>query len=270
MGLKGKNALVTGAGRMHGLGHAIAVALARAQVNVAITSTGRSADSFPDVEKRSGWADVHGVAEEVERHGVRSLPLTLDIRDAASVASSIDEVVQAFGSLDILVNNAAAPKGDDRLPLVDLDERNWREVLEINLTGTFQTAKYAARQMIAQGRGGSIVNISSMHGRRAAPNIGAYAVSKQGLTALNRSLAIELAAHRINVNCVAPGVIETSRTRDVIQRLYSEPAEIRRLIPLGRTGTPEEVASAVLFLASPQAAYITGQILYVDGGVCMD
>ncbi|MPZ22652.1 MAG: SDR family oxidoreductase [Dehalococcoidia bacterium] len=252
---------------MSSIGHSAAVALAREGANVVVTGTGRSHDSYPDNEKKAGWRDIESVAEEVRSIGVKALPLVSDVRDDNAVRRMIDSTVSEFGRVDILVNNAAAARGNDRVAIVDLEDDLWRKVVDINLTGIYLASKYAAIQMIKQGNGGRIVMVSSVAGRRTAPNTAAYAVTKTALTALNRHLAIELAAHKINVNCVSPGLTDTYRMEDVV----ANPEAMGSLrIPMERAGTSEEMADAILFFAGPRSDYVTGQNINVDGGMVMD
>lgn len=254
---------------MGSIGHATALALAREGVNVVVTGTGRDPTTFPEEEKAAGWQDIDSVAAEVCRFGAKALALIVDVRDPDAVEALVARATRELGGVDILVNNAAAAKGDDRVPFVDLDNELWRKIMDVNLTGAYYAAKYVARQMIGQGRGGRIINISSINGQRALANTGAYAVSKGAIIDLNRYFAIELAPHGINVNCVAPGITATSRIADVVEEVRQSP-ELLREIPLGRLGTSAEIAEAVLFFADGRSSYITGQTLNVDGGVWMD
>jgi NAD(P)-dependent dehydrogenase (short-subunit alcohol dehydrogenase family) len=173
--------------------------------------------------------------------------------------------VAAFGSVDILVNNAGAARGADRVPVVDLPLDEWERVIRTNLTGSFLMSQAAARQMIGQGAGGSIINISSIAARLGPANTAAYATSKAGLNALSHAMALELAPHRIRVNAILPGVIETARMDDV-GRGEAWEAFIDALIPLKTAGTGMEIAYMCAFLCSDMGAWITGQDLAVDGG----
>ena len=152
--LSGQVAIVTGAGRMRGIGHAAAVVLAEMGADVVITGTGRDPDTFPDDEKRAGWRDIDSVASEVEALGVKALPLVIDVTDAQQVANMIERTVSALGRLDIIVNNAAAPYGADRVPVLEVDEAVFKRVIDVKLGGTFLCSKAAAARMVAQGAGG--------------------------------------------------------------------------------------------------------------------
>ena len=266
--LPGKVAIVTGAGRYRGIGRHIALALARSGADVVVTGSGRPPDTYPDDEKAMGWRDIESVADEVRALGRRALPLVIDVRKAADCDRLVAETKRELGRIDILVNNAAAGRGNDRVPLVDLEESEWKRVIDVNLHGTFLVTKAVGRALIKQAQGGRIVNISSIAGRHGMPNFGAYAATKAGLILFTQVLAAELAKHQINVNCVCHGLIDTYRMEDV-----TRPGPIRdavmRTIPLGREGEPEEIGDLVAFLCGPDATYIHGQTINIDGGRTM-
>ena len=267
--LAGKVAIVTGAGRHKGIGRYIALALARGGADVVVTGSGRDPETFPDAEKEIGWRDIDSVAEEIRAMGRRSLALVTDMTKSADAERLADETVREFGRIDILVNNAAAGRGRDRVPVIQLEESEWRRVLDLNLTGAFLLTKAVAAKMVEQGEAGRIVNISSILGRQGMVTSSAYSASKAGLLLLTQVLALELASHKINVNAVCPGLIGTSRMDDV-----TAPGPIRdqvmRTTPLGREGYPEEVGDLVAFLCGPGGAYITGQTINIDGGRVMN
>lgn len=266
--LEGKVAVVTGAGRYNGIGRYCALALARAGADVAITGSGRSPDQYPEDEKAMGWRDIDSVADEVRETGRRALPLVVDIRKAEECERLAEEVVKELGRVDILVNNAASSRGADRVNLLDLEESEWRRVLDVNLTGTFLVTKAVGRRLVEQGEGGRIISIGSIAGRRGMPNFGAYATTKAGLVLFTQVLAQELAPRGINVNCVCPGLIDTYRMEDV-----TKPGPVRdavlSTIPLRRPGDPAEIGEFVAFLAGPGGSYVHGQTIHVDGGVVM-
>jgi NAD(P)-dependent dehydrogenase (short-subunit alcohol dehydrogenase family) len=263
--LEGKVAIVTGAGRYLGIGRHIALALARHGADVVITGSGRSPDSYPAEEKEIGWRDIESVAEEIRALGRNALPLVASAASTADCQRLVDATRSQFGHIDILVNNAAAGRGHDRVPLVQLEESEWRRVLDVNLTGMFLVTKHVGKIMIEQGQGGSIVNISSILGRQGVAMQGAYSVTKAGAILFTQVLAMEMAPHKINVNCICPGLIATDRVKDMMQ-----PGAIRdavlNTIPLRRAGEPQEIGEVAAFLAGPSAAYIQGQTLNVDGG----
>jgi 3-oxoacyl-[acyl-carrier protein] reductase len=264
-GLEDKVAVVTGAGRMRSIGRPIAVALARAGCDVVLTGTGRAPDRYPDDEKAAGWRDIESVADEVRATGRRALPLVSDVADLDAVAALADRVVDEFGRVDIVVNNAGAARGDDRKPVVDLDPELWRWILDVNLTGAFYMSKVFGQRLIDGGRGGSIVNISSIAGKAFSPNSAAYAASKAGLQALTACMAREVGGAGIRVNAVCPGLVDTSRMDDLGRGdVWKE--TIKAMVPLGRAGTGEEIAHAVVYLCSDEGSWVTGQSWNVDGG----
>jgi NAD(P)-dependent dehydrogenase (short-subunit alcohol dehydrogenase family) len=247
-GLEGKTALVTGGSR--GIGRAIAVALAEAGADVAVTS--RNGD------------DAEPVAVALRAKGRRSLALLLEVRNEASIRVCFERIDREWGSVDILVNNAGALIPQD---LATLDKDSWDTVIDIDLKGLVFVTQAAAGRMIAAHRGGRIVSIASIYGVLGRRERIAYSAAKGAVVNVTRSLALELAPHGITVNAVGPSLVETDLTRD---RMRANPAfreeEVART-PLGRLGTPEDVAAAVLFFASPAAGFITGQTLLVDGGI---
>lgn len=265
--LDGKIAIVTGAGRHNGIGRHIALALARQGADVAVTGSGRPPETYPEEEKAMGWRDVESVAEEIRAMGRRALPLVTDISKANQVKRLVDETRRELGRIDILVNNAAAARGNDRVPVVQLEEAEWRKVIEVNLTGTFLVTKAIAGALIEQGEGGRIVNISSIAGREGIPTFAAYGTTKAGIILFTQVLARELAPHGINVNCVCPGLVGTYRMQDVTQGPIRD--AVMRTIPLGREGQPEEIGELVAFLCGPDASYVHGQAINIDGGRVM-
>ena len=262
--LSGKVAIVTGAGRMRGIGRATAVILARMGSNVVVTGTGRNPDTFPHDEKDVGWRDIDSTVEEIQANGVRGLPLVVDVSSEMDVRRMIDSTIEEFGRLDIIVNNAAAPYGPDRVPVLDLTADVFKDVIDIKLMGTFYCSKAAARQMVKQGEGGRIVNLSSTMGKSGQANTSAYNAANFAVDGFTQALAKEMAAHAITVNSVCPGLTETSRM-DPMGREDRWDERLRG-IPMNRVGTDEEVGELIGFLCSPRAAYITGQSVNVNGG----
>jgi len=264
--LDGRVALVTGAGRRRGIGRATAVALAEMGADVVVTGTGRDPATFPEDERRAGWRDVESTADEVRARGRRALSWTGDVSRADAVGQLVERTLEAFGRLDVLVNNAAYPRGDDRVPLPELDEAVWRRVLDIKLTGAFLLSKRVVPIMIREGWG-RIINLSSIAGKRGSPNTAAYNAANFGIQGLTQSLAQEVARHGVTVNAVCPGTIDTARM-DVLGREEGWRRQLDR-IPMGRAATDEEVAGLIGFLCSPAAAFMTGQAINIDGGVVM-
>jgi 3-oxoacyl-[acyl-carrier protein] reductase len=264
--LDGKVALVTGAGRLRGIGRATALALAELGADVVVTGTGRDPSTYPEDEKKAGWRDVESTAEQICRHGRRALTWTGDVSKSEAVGCLVDSVTKTFGRLDVLVNNAAYPRGNDRVPLPDLDEDVWRKVLEIKLTGAFLLCKRIVPIMVQQ-KWGRIINLSSVAGKRGSPNTAAYNAANFGIQGLTQSLAMEVARHGVTVNAVCPGTIDTARM-DVLGRGDGWQRQLDR-IPMGRAASDEEVAGLIGFLCSPAAAFMTGQSINIDGGVVM-
>lgn len=262
-GLEGKVAVVTGAGRMRSIGRPIAVELARAGCDVVLTGTGRPPEKYPDDEKAAGWRDIDSVAEEVRAAGRRALAVVSDVADAGAVEALADRAYAELGRCDVVVNNAGAARGDDRVPVHELPVDLWRHILEVNLHGTFLMSRAFAQRMVGARAPGSIVQISSIAGRLMAANTAAYAASKAAIQALACCMAKELGPHGVRVNTICPGLIDTSRMDDM--KSHWDQA-VRANIPLRRAGTGMDIAAMVVYLCSDQGAWITGETLTVDGG----
>jgi glucose 1-dehydrogenase len=246
MKLSGKVALVTGAGR--GIGREIAIELARQGADVAIC----------DLHRREG-AGSTGTA--VEQEGRRALFFEADVADRAAMSKVVEETAARLGRLDILVNNAAYSV---RKPMLELEAADVERVWAVIQWGAFHCSQLAARQMVKQGKGGSIVMISSVHAYRPFPLSTAYNGAKAAVNHMAYTWAVELAPHRIRVNVVEPGWIDTPGEREFFGEHYVR-EEGRKLV-LGRIGEPEDIAKAVLYLVSEDASYVTGTCLRVDGG----
>lgn len=263
--LKGKVAIVTGAGRLRSIGRMIALELARNGANVVVTGTGRDPSKYPPDEQAVGWRDVDSVADEITEAGSRGLALVSSIADQSDVDQLVKRVVDEFGRVDILVNNAGAARGEDRRAVVELNPDVWKHVLNVNANGTFLLSRAVAQQMIEQGQGGRIINISSIAAVVAGPTAAAYSASKAAIDALSRSMALELAPHGITVNAIRPGVVETARMDD-LGREERWDEWVRTMVPLGWASDGMDVAYLSTFLCSEMGAWITGQAINVDGG----
>jgi 2-deoxy-D-gluconate 3-dehydrogenase len=228
----------------------IALAMADAGADVAVTS--RNGD------------DAEPVAREIRAKGRQSLALLLDVRHAISIRVCFERLDREWGSLDTLVNSAGVNIPQD---LASIDESSWDTVLDTDLKGMVFVTQAAAERMIRAKRGGRVVNIASIYGAVGRRERIAYSAAKGGVVNLTRSLALELGPHAITVNAVGPSLIETDMTRERMRTIPGYREEELAQSPLGRLGTPEDVAGAVVFLASPAASYITGQTLLVDGGM---
>jgi NAD(P)-dependent dehydrogenase (short-subunit alcohol dehydrogenase family) len=243
--LEGAWALVTGGGR--GVGKGISLALARAGCRVAINY-------------RSGAAQAEQTADEIRRMGGDAFIVRADVGKAPDVDAMFTDVLGRVQRLDVLVNNAGVQTWK---PLLEVSEAEWDEVIDTNLKGCFLCTRAAASHMREHG-GGSIVNIGSGSNKHPFPRLVAYTASKGGIEMFTRVAAIELGAFGIRVNCVAPGAIDIERTQ---QESPDFAGKWGRLTPLGRVGTPADVGPAVAFLAGPESAFITGQTIWVDGGL---
>jgi 3-oxoacyl-[acyl-carrier protein] reductase len=247
MSLEGKVALVTGAGR--GIGRAIAEVLAKRGSDVIL------ADRMVDNARQS--------AEEIAAAtGRQTMVLEVDVSSTESAKAMVEQALARFGKIDILVNNAGITR--DNL-IMRMDESDWDAVIDINLKGVWNCSKAVIRAMM-KARYGRIINISSVSGLAGQAGQTNYSASKAGVIGLTKALAREVASRQITVNAVAPGFVPTALTVDLPDELTDA---MMKITPLGRMGTPEEIAYAVAFFASDEAAYITGQVLSVDGGMMM-
>ena len=266
--LDGKVAIVTGAGRLRGIGRAAAVAFARLGADVVITGTGRDPSTFPADEQAMNWRDIESTADEVRALGRRALPLIADARNIEDAQNTVTKAVEEFGRVDILVNNAAAARGADRVPLLELDPEVFQRVIDIKITGSYLMTKYFVQQLVAQGEGGKIVNLSSSAGKRGTPNTLAYNASNFAVIGMTQGLARELGPYGINVNCVCPGAVDTHRMDDLGRSdTWQQMAE---QTPIGRNGTDAEVGDFIAYLCTEAASWIHGQSININGGTVVE
>ena len=266
-GLEGKVAVITGAGRMRSIGRPIAVEMAKAGCRVVVTGSGRPKEQYPDDEKEAGWRDIESVADEVRAVGGKVLATVSDVGDEIAVRALLQKTMGEFGQVDFVVNNAGAARGVDRVPVIDMPIDAWDNVIRVNLRGTFLMSKVFGRQMIEAGKGGCIVNISSIAGKILPPNASAYAASKAGIQALTASMAQEVGQYGVRVNAICPGLIDTFRLDDIRGTPAWDMSTQR--ISLRRMGSGEEIAWSTIYLCSDQGAWVTGQSINVDGGMAV-
>lgn len=277
---RGKVALVTGAGGRRGIGRATALSLARDGADVALLDVAWPPDQRPS-DEQAGWKGLASVAAEVEALGRKALTIEADISNERQVQAAVEKTLARFGGIDIFVANAGARPGGDRVPVLDLPEEELRRVLSVNVVGTFLCCKAVGRRMVERGKGGSVVVVSSEAGRMGRPRMAAYSASKFALIGLTQAFALEMAPHRVRVNAVCPGTVDTARldwtarTRLGDSDLSADEMRARMLetrgreIPLGRVATAEDVASVIAFLCAPESRHMTGQALNVSGGTVM-
>ena len=278
-GLEGKVALVTGAGGMRGVGRATALKLAGQGADIALTDVHREAHDLPPGEVRADWHGIDTVAEEIGALGRRCLPLYCDLGEPDQIQRMVEQTVGHFGHIDILVNNARAIIGRDKVPVTELTQEVWDHFLAINTTAVFVCTKLVGQEMVRRGAGGRIINIASNAAKQASAMGAAYSASKFAVLGLTQASAMDLAPHKITVNAVCPGPINTDRLsyweRDRAEEQGISLEQFRGQIveqagmasPLGRIAEPEDVANMVAFLASDDAAFVTGQAYNVNGGL---
>ncbi|MYF98610.1 3-oxoacyl-ACP reductase FabG [Candidatus Poribacteria bacterium] len=275
--LNGKVALVTGAGGKNGIGRAIATRLAKEGADVAVNDI----TEHPYAADDTTWNGLQDVVSEIEAMNQRAISVVADVSDAKQVHEMVEKTVSHFGKIDILVNNAGTKAGKDRVPVVDLTEEDWDRVQRVNVKGVFLCCQAVTRHLIAQKTGGKIINISSVRGKQGAASYAAYSASKFAVIGLTQSLAHELAPHNINVNALCPSLVDTERVAHLASALMPEnlssdeqQAEFTKqaeaTVPLRRLAEGADVANMAAFLASDEAAYLTGMSIAVAGGSLMD
>jgi NAD(P)-dependent dehydrogenase (short-subunit alcohol dehydrogenase family) len=275
--LNGKVALVTGAASKRGMGRAIAVRLAREGADVAVLDKYAAPKSiWPGDE---GWGGLNAVVEEIKAQGKKGLALVADVSKGHEVDEAVAKTVEKLGKIDILVH-AGGIRGAMTTKIIDLTEEEWRNSLDINLTGSFLISKACAKAMIPNGEGRKIVLFGSKAATQGYVGSAGYCASKHGVLGLGRTLALELAPYKINVNIINPGGFDTNlRDQAIVQRAKAQGIPLEKAVeeeskkvgpgpavPLGRLGKPEEIADLVFFLVSDQSAYITGKTIDIDGG----
>ena len=266
--LDGKVAIVTGAGRRRSIGNSTAHALAELGADLVLTGTGRDPSTFPPDEQEVGWRDIESTADEVRALGSRALTLVGDVTDEADVDAMVRRALEEYGRIDILVNNAAYRYGPDRVPLIDLDPDIFQKVIDVKVRGTYLCSKAVAKVLIEQGQGGKIVTVASAAGKRASAATMAYNAANFAQVGMSQSMALDLGPHGINVNAVCPGLVDTSRL-DPLGR-GEKWHERASQAPIGRAGTPQEVAGLIAYLCTEAASWIHGQSINIGGGTVMD
>jgi len=250
MRLKGKVALITGASS--GMGRSAAILFAKEGAKV-IVNYAHSPEKANDV------------VDFIKKYGGEAVAIGADISSEEDVVKLVEKAIAKFGRIDILYNNAGI---ELQKPLILTGEKEWEDVLNTNLKGVFLCSKHIIMHMIQSG-GGSIINTASVAGLAGMPNLGAYSASKGGVISLTRTLAVEYAKDKIRVNCICPGAIDTPMLRRFIEASPDKKAmeeQLASMHPLGRIGTPEDVANVAMFLASDESSFMTGAIIPVDGG----
>jgi len=270
--LNNKVALITGAGKPNGIGKAIALRLAQEGVKVVIN----------DLKSTKKNSDLINTVNEFKTLGHQVLSIETDVSSSVQVKKMVKKIINKFGKIDILVNNAATSPGKDRVPIVDIDEKIWDLIIKVNLKGTFLCCKEVGKTMINQKKGGKIINISSWAGKSyIQPNYGAYSTSKFAVRGLTQVLAKELGPYGIQVNAICPGAVITERTKKLAKALAPKGMNTNRAIknyitdrlsgtPLGRLCTTNDIAQITAFLVSSESDFINGKSITVDGGKTTD
>jgi NAD(P)-dependent dehydrogenase (short-subunit alcohol dehydrogenase family) len=269
-GITGKVALVTGAARRRGIGRATAMRLAREGADVACLDIARPWEGFPDHGVATA-DELEEVVSDIVALGRRAVAVRADVSKADEVEAAVGAAVDELGRVDLVANVAGgAGLGAGAGPLLMLSEAEWDAVVDVNLKGTWLVSRACASRMLAQGGGGRIVNVSSQAGKRPFPMLGAYCAAKAGVILMTQVMATELGPVGITVNAVCPGTVDTDLLNKdgQLQQLAGD-GWIQQEIPLGRLETADDVASAIAFLMSDDASYITGEAINVSGGQTM-
>ena len=270
--LNDKVALITGAGKPYGIGKAIALRLAQEGVKVVIN----------DLKSTKKNSDLIKTVNEINSLGHEAFSIEADVSNSSHVKRMVKKIINKYGKIDILVNNAATSPGKDRVPIVKIDEKIWDLVIKVNLKGTFLCCKEVGNIMINQKKGGKIINISSWAGKSyVQPNYGAYSTSKFAIRGLTQVLAKELGPYGIQVNAICPGAVITERTKNLAKALAPKGTNTNKAIknyinerlsgtPLGRLCTTNDIAQITAFLVSSESDFINGKSITVDGGKTTD
>ena len=278
-GLDDKVALVTGAGGMRGVGRATVMKLAGLGADIALTDVHRETEDLPPAEVRTAWGGIDTVSEEVAAEGRQAFPVYCDLGDSGQIERMVEQVMDRYGRIDILVNNARAIIGRDKVSVTELEQEVWEHFLRINTAAPYLLTKEVGRRMIEAGNGGRIINIASNASKQASATGAAYSASKFAVLGLTQASALDLAPYGITVNAVCPGPINTDRMsyweRDQAAERGITQEEFRGQIvqagaqasPLGRIAEPQDVANVVAFLAGDEASFVTGQAYNVNGGL---
>ena len=273
--LNGKVALITGAGGERGIGRAIAMRLAKEGADVAVN------DITAKPKKSATWDGLHSLVKDIRGLGRNAKAFEADISNSHQVDQLIKDTIQEFGHIDILVNNAGSAAGPDRVPIIELDEETWDKVQSINIKGTFLCCRAVAKELVKQGNGGKIINMSSTQGVKGLSRHGAYSASKFAVRGLTQVLANELGEYGIQVNAICPGMVITERYYDIAEAIAPEGVKTEEHLdeiekrnisetPLGRVATTDDVAKIAAFLASSESDFQTGMSFLVDGGKNMN
>ena len=269
--LNGKVALVTGAGGERGIGRAIAMRLAKEGADVAVN------DITANPKKSATWDGLPSLVKEIRGLGRNAKAFEADISNSHQVDQLIKDTIQEFGHIDILVNNAGSAAGPDRVPIIELDEEVWDKVQRINIKGTFLCCRAVAKELVKQGNGGKIINMSSTAGVEGVSRYGAYSPSKFAVRGLTQVLAKELGEYGVQVNAICPGMVITERSYGIAEALAPDGVGTQEFLdeiekqdisetPLGRVATTDDVAKIAAFLASSESDFHTGMSIMVDGG----
>ena len=271
-------AIVTGASGMRGIGRAIALRFAKDGLDVALVDIQRDKSQIPERETAAGWQGIESVKGEIEALGARAICIYADVTEPAEVQHACERTVAELGAIDVLVNNARAAIGKDRVPIIDLDPAEWDRVVRVNMRGTFLFAQAVARHMVKHGVAGRIINMSSLSGKRGLARHAAYCATKFAMNGFTQVLALELGANNITVNAICPGMVDTGRwsleEKQLAERegISMEEAAKRNLAArargtaLGRVASADDVAGMAAFLISTDAGHITGQAINLCGG----